>query len=167
MASPEERTLTFLRGSGFLLSLVGVWDLTPDASSPWPSQKGFLIFNETKVTGVIDRHEKMRRGIEGTYAVEGNRLIFTNLSVDTAPDRGPLGDAEFRLDGDTLTVTWLASDPTGQPPHHVDTFRRRAKPSDDILLLPPAAIYESDGPAAPSRRDLSTPPVQGETTGTR
>jgi hypothetical protein len=166
MAAPGERTLTFLRGSGFLLSLVGVWDLTPDASGAWPSQKGVLIFNETKITAVIDRHEKMRRGIEGTYAVEGNRLIFTKLSVDTAPDRGPLGDAEFTLDEDTLTITWLSSDPTGQPPHHVDTFRRRAKPSDDILLLPPAAIYESDVLPAPSGQNISAPP-QGETTGTR
>ena len=53
MASPGEHTLTFLRGSGFLLSLVGVWDLMADESSPWPSQKGFLIFKETKITAVI------------------------------------------------------------------------------------------------------------------
>jgi hypothetical protein len=44
MALPVERKLTFLRGSGFLLSLVGVWDLMADESSQWPSQKGFLIF---------------------------------------------------------------------------------------------------------------------------
>ncbi len=148
MAALEERTLTFLRGSGFLLSLVGVWDLMPDASGAWPSQKGFLIFNETKVTAIIERHEKMRRGIEGTYAVEGNRLIFTKLVIDTGPDQGPLGEAEFTLDGDTLTLTWLSSNPTGQPPHHVDTFRRRAQPSDEVLLLPPTAIYESDAPPA-------------------
>jgi hypothetical protein len=153
MASPDEHTLTFLRGSGFLLSLVGVWDLMADASSPWPSQKGFLIFNETTITAVIDRHEKMRRGIEGTYAVEGNRLIFMKLMVDTAPDRGPVGEAEFTLAGDTLAIHWLSSDPTGQPPHHVDIFRRRAQPRDGMLLLPPVAIYESDGPAATSRRD--------------
>jgi hypothetical protein len=167
MASPDEHTLTFLRGSGFLLSLVGVWDLMPDAAGLWPSQRGVLIFNETKVTAVIDRHEKMRRGIEGTYAVEGNRLIFTKLSVDTTPDRGPLGDAEFTLDGDTLTITWLSTDPTGQPPHHVDTFRRRAQPSDGVVLLPPVAIYESDGPTATSRRDISTPLVNGGSTGTQ
>jgi len=166
MASPDEHTLTFLRGSGFLLSLVGVWDLLPDASSPWPSQKGVLIFHETKITAVIDRHEKMRRGIEGTYAVEGNRIIFTKLSVDTAPDQGPLGDAEFTLDGDILTLTWLSSDPTGQPPHHVDTFRRRVQPGDEVLLLPPVAIYESDAPPATARRDMTTSPVDGETTGT-
>ena len=148
MASPEERTLTFLRGSGFLLGLVGVWDLLPDASGAWPSQKGFMIFNETKITAVIERHEKMRRGIEGTYAVEGNRIIFTKLVIDTAPGQGPLGDAEFTLDGDILTVTWRAPNPTGQPSHHVDTFRRRAQPSDEVLLLPPAAIYESDAPPA-------------------
>ena len=42
MASPDEHNLTFLRGSGFLLRLVGVWDLMADESSQWPSQKGFL-----------------------------------------------------------------------------------------------------------------------------
>src|SRR4029450_8082735 len=72
MASPDEHTLTFLRGSGFLLSLVGVWDLMADESSQWPSQKGFLIFKETKIIAVIERNEDIRRGIEGTYAVEGN-----------------------------------------------------------------------------------------------
>ena len=151
MASPDEHTLTFLRGSGFLLSLVGVWDLMADASSLWPSQKGFLIFNETKITAVIERHEKMRRGIEGTYAVEGNRIIFTKLVVDTAPQQGALGDAEFAIDGDILTITWLSTNPTGHPPHHVDTFRRRGQPSDGVVLLPPVAIYESDAPPATSR----------------
>jgi hypothetical protein len=167
MASPDEHTLTFLRGSGFLLSLVGVWDLMPDASSPWPSQKGVLIFNETKITAVIERNAEMRRGIEGTYAVEGNRIILTKLVIDTAPDRGPLGDGEFTLDGDTLTITWLSTNPTGHPPHHVDTFRRRAQPSDEVVLLPPVEIYESDAPPATSRRDISTPLVQGGSTGTR
>ena len=167
MASPDEHTLTFLRGSGFLLSLVGVWDLMPDASSPWPSQRGFVIFNETKITAVIERNQEMRRGIEGTYAVEDNRLIFTKLVVDTAPARGPLGEAEFAMDGDTLTITWLSTTPTGEPPQHVDTFRRRAQPSDEVLLLPPTAIYESDAPPAPSRRDMSPPPAHGGTTGTR
>src|SRR5206468_6841855 len=52
MASPGEHTLTFLRGSGFLMSLVGVWDLMADESSQWPEQKGFLIFKETKITAV-------------------------------------------------------------------------------------------------------------------
>ena len=147
MASPDEHTLTFLRGSGFLLSLVGVWDLMADASSPWPSQKGFLIFQEMKITGVIERHEKMRRGIEGTYAVEGNRIILTELSVDTAPEQGALGDAEFAIDGDRLTITWLSTNPTGRLPHYVDTFRRRGQPVDEVVL-PPVAIYESDTPHA-------------------
>jgi hypothetical protein len=167
MASPDEHTLTFLRGSGFLLSLVGVWDLMPDASGPWPSQKGVLIFNETKITAVIERNAEMRRGIEGTYAVEGNRLIFTKLSVDTASARGPLSDAEFAMDGDMLTITWLSTSPTGEPPHHVDTFRRRAQPSGEVVLLPPAQIYESDAPPATARRDTSTPLVKGGSTGPR
>ena len=126
MASPDEHTLTFLRGSGFLLSLVGVWDLMADPSGPWPSQKGFLIFNETKITAVIERNAEMRRGIEGTYAVEGNRIILTELSVDTAPERGALGDGEFAIDGDMLTITWLSANQTGQPPPHVETCRRRS-----------------------------------------
>ena len=94
MASPDEHTLTFLRGSGFLLSLVGVWDLMADASSPWPSQKGFLIFKETKIIAVIERNEDMRRGVEGTYAVEGNRIIITGLFIDTAPERGALDGSD-------------------------------------------------------------------------
>jgi hypothetical protein len=166
MASPDEHKLTFLRGSGFLLSLVGVWDLMADASSPWPSQKGFLIFNETKIIAVIERNEEMRRGVEGTYAVEGNRIILTELCVDTAPERGALGDGEFAIDGDMLTIKWLSTNPTCQPPHHVDTFRRRAQSADGVVL-PPVAIYESDAPTATSRRDMSTPLSNGRTTGNR
>lgn len=164
MASPDEHTLTFLRGSGFLLSLVGVWDLMADASGPWPSQKGFLIFQETKMIAVIERNEEMRRGIEGTYTVEGNRIILTELSVDTAPERGALGEGEFAIEGDLLTIRWLSAHPTGQPPHHVDTFRRRAQ-SNDGAVLPPVAIYESDAPTATSRRDMSTPLVNDKGTG--
>ena len=151
MASPDEHTLTFLRGSGFLLRLVGVWDLMADASGQWPSQKGFLIFKETKIIAVIERHEKMRRGIEGTYAVEGNRLRITGLFIDTAPEQGTLGDGEFAIHGDLLTITWLSTNQTCPTPHHVDTFRRRAPQADDVVL-PPVAIYESDVPNATSRR---------------
>jgi hypothetical protein len=151
MASPDEHTLTFLRGSGFLLSLVGVWDLMADESSPWPSQKGVLIFKEAKITAVIERNEERRRGIEGTYAVEGNRIIITGLFIDTAPEQGALGDGEFGLDGDILTITWLATNPTCQRPNNVDTFRRRAQLVDGVVL-PPVAIYESDAPNAQSRR---------------
>src|SRR5215510_10240261 len=147
MASSDEHTLTFLRGSGFLLSLVGVWDLMADASSQWPAQRGVLIFNETKITAVIERSETMRRGIEGTYAVEGNRLIITGLLIDTAPERGALGDGEFEIDGNILTIKWLSTNQTCQTPHHVDTFRRRAH-LDDGAVLPPVAIYESDAPDA-------------------
>jgi len=151
MASPDEHKLTFLRGSGFLLRLVGVWELMAEASSPWPSQKGFLIFKETKITAVIERNEKMRRGIEGTYAVEGNRIIITGLLIDTAPEQGALGDGEFELDGDMLTIKWLSTNPTCQTPQHVDTFRRRVQGDDDVVL-PPVEIYESDAPNATSRR---------------
>ena len=151
MASPDEHNLTFLRGFGFLLSLVGVWDLMADESGQWPSQKGFLIFKETKITAVIERNEKMRRGIEGTYAVEGNRIILTGLFIDTAPEQGALGDGEFEIDGDMLTIKWLSTNPTYQTPHHVDTFRRRAQ-GDDGVVLPPVEIYESDAPNATSRR---------------
>jgi hypothetical protein len=151
MASPDEHTLTFLRGSGFLLPLVGAWDLMVDASSPWPSQKGFVIFKETKIIAVIERNAEMRRGIEGTYAVEGNLLRITELLIDTAPEQGALGDGEFAIDGDMLTITWFSTDPTCQTPTHVDTFRRRAL-LDDGVVLPPVAIYESDAPNATSRR---------------
>ena len=151
MASPDENTLTFLRGSGFLLRLVGAWDLIADASSPWPSQKGFMIFKETKIIAVIERNAEMRRGIEGTYAVEGNRIRLTELLIDTAPEQGVLGDAEFAIDGDMLTITWLSKYPTCQTHNHVDTFRRRAS-LDDGVVLPPVAIYESDAPNATARR---------------
>jgi hypothetical protein len=126
MASPDEHKLTFLRGSGFLHSLVGVWDLMADESSPWPSQKGFLIFKETKIIAVIERNAEMRRGVEGTYAVEGNRIILTGLFIDTAPERGAPGDGEFAIDGDMLTITWLSTNQTRQMPNHVDKFRRRS-----------------------------------------
>ena len=126
MASPDEHHLTFLRGSGFLLRLVGVWDLMADASSQWPSQKGFLIFKETKIIAVIERNEAMRRGVEGTYAVEGNRIILTELFMDTAPERGAPGDGEFEIEGDILTITWLSTHQTRQTPPHVDTLRRRS-----------------------------------------
>ena len=151
MASPDEHTLTFLRGSGFLLSLVGAWDLMADESSPWPSQKGFVIFKETKIIAVIERNEKIRRGIEGTYAVEGNRILITGLLIDTAPEQGALGGGEFAIDGDILTITWLSTNQTYQTPQHVDTFRRRAQ-QDDGVVLPPVAIYESDAPNAAPRR---------------
>ena len=151
MASPDEHTLTFLRGSGFLLRLVGAWDLMADASSPWPSQKGFVIFKETKIIAVIERNAEMRRGIEGTYAVEGNRMRITELLIDTAPEQGALREGEFAIDGDMLTITWLSTDPTCQTPNHVDTFRRRAS-FDDGVVLPPVAIYESDAPNATLRR---------------
>ena len=149
MASPDKHKLTFLRGSGFLLRLVGVWDLMADESSPWP--KGFLIFKETKIIAVIERNEDMRRGVEGTYTVEGNRIIITGLLIDTAPERGAPGDGEFAIDGDILTITWLATNQTCQTPHHVDTFRRRAQAVDGVVL-PPVAIYASDAPDATSRR---------------
>jgi hypothetical protein len=151
MASPDEHTLTFLRGSGFLLSLVGVWDLMADEASPWPSQKGFLIFKETTIIAVIERNEEMRRGVEGTYAVEGNRLLLTGFCVDTAPGRGAPSDGEFAIDGDILTIQWLSTHQTCHTPPHVDRFRRRAHLGDGAVL-PPVAIYASDAPNATSRR---------------
>ena len=150
MASSDEHTLTFLRGSGFLLSLVGAWDLIADASGPWPSQRGFVIFKEMTITAVIERNAQIRRGIEGTYAVEGNRLTITGLSIDTAPEQGALGDGEFTIEGDMLTITWLATNRMCPTPQHVDRFRRRAQAADGVVL-PPVAIYASDGSNTPGR----------------
>jgi hypothetical protein len=144
MVSPGERKLTFLRGSGFLISLVGVWDLMADESSQWPSQKGFLIFEETKIISVIERNEEIRRGIEGTYSVEGNRIILTELLVDTAPERGAPGDVEFEIDGDILTIKWLSTTQSRQTPNQVDTFRRRSQPVNRAALTQ-GAIYASRG----------------------
>ena len=151
MASPGERNLTFLRGSGYLLSLVGAWDLMADESGQWPAQKGFVLFKETKIIAVIERHEAMRRGIEGTYAVEGNRIVLTGLFIDTAPEQGALGDGEFAIAGDRLTIKWLPTPQTRQTLPPVDIFRRRAH-FDDGALLPPVAIYESDVPNATPHR---------------
>ena len=151
MASPDERKLTFLRGSGFLLNLVGVWDLMADQSGQWPSQKGFLIFKETTIIAVIERNGDMHRGIEGTYSVEDNRIIITELLIDTAPERGALGDGEFAIDGDILTIKWLSTNQTCPRSNHVDTFRRRVQP-DEGVVLPPVAIYESDAPNAKAHR---------------
>jgi hypothetical protein len=146
MASPDGRKLTFLRGSGFLISLVGTWDLMADESSQWPSQKGFLIFDETKIISVIERNEKTRRGFEGIYSVEGNRIMITELLVDTAPERGGLGEVEFEMDGDLLTIKWLSTTQTRPTPNHVDTFRRRPQPVNKAVLTQ-GAIYESGGRA--------------------
>jgi hypothetical protein len=151
MASLGEHNLTFLRGSGFLLGLVGAWDLISDKSSQWPSQKGFLIFQETKIVAVIERNENLRRGIEGIYSVEGNRIMITELLIDTAPERGALGHLEFEIDGDMLTIKWRLTNQTCQTTEQVDTFRRRAQLADNVLL-PPVAIYESDVPDARLRR---------------
>ncbi|MDH3605018.1 MAG: hypothetical protein OEU26_35930 [Candidatus Tectomicrobia bacterium] len=146
MASPDGHKLTFLRGSGFLLSLVGVWDLMADESGQWPSQKGFLIFNETTIVSVIERHEGIRRGIEGTYSVEGNRIRMTESFIDTAPERGAPGDVEFEIEGDILTITWLSPNPTHQTPNQVDKFRRRPQPVNRAVRKE-GTIYESRGRA--------------------
>jgi hypothetical protein len=110
-----------------------------------------LIFKETKITAVIERNETMRRGIEGTYTVEGNRLLITGLLIDTAPGRGAPSDGEFEIDGDMLTIKWLSTPQADSMPQHVDTFRRRAQGVDEVVL-PPVAIYESDAPNATARR---------------
>lgn len=144
MASSDEFKLTFLRGSGFVISLVGAWDLIADASGQGPFPKGFLVFEETKITSVIERDEKTRRGIEGIYSVEGNRIIITELSVDTAPEHGALGDLEFEIDGDILTIKWRSANPARQTPEHVDKFRRRPQPVSRAGLAQ-GAIYESRG----------------------
>ena len=151
MVAPDEHNLTFLRGSGFLLRLVGAWDLMADESSQWPSQKGFLIFKETKIIAVIERNKDIRRGVEGTYSVEGNRIIFTGLFIDTASERGAPGDVEFAIDDDMLTIKGLFTNQTRHTPTHVDTFRRRVQLADGAVL-PPVAIYESDAPNTNARR---------------
>jgi hypothetical protein len=138
MAAPDKRNLTFLRGSGFLIGLIGSWDLMADETGHWPAQQGFVIFDETKIIAVLERNEAIRRGIEGTYGVEDNRIILTEVAVDTAPERGAPGDMEFAIDGDVLTITWLTS-------HQVDTFRRRPQPR--AVLLSQVEIYESGGRA--------------------
>ncbi len=141
MTSPDQINLTFLRGSGFLANLVGAWDLMADTSGQWPSQKGFLIFEETKIVSVIERNEAIRRGVEGTYSVEDNRILITEVGVDTAPEQGALGDVEFELDGDMLTIKWLSTHQTCQRPNPIDQFRRRAEPRAG--RRPKVAIYES------------------------
>ncbi len=150
MAWSDEHHLTFLRGSGFLLSLVGAWDLIAEEAGHGPAHKGFVLFKESKIIAVMERHQERPRGIEGTYAVEGNRLIITSLLIDTAPEQGALEGGGFTLEGDTLTIRWLATPPTGPTPRHVDTFRRRVQLGDGAVL-PPVAIYETGAPDIPPR----------------
>lgn len=143
MAPSREHNLTFLRGAGYRHDLVGGWDLIADATGQWPSQSGFLIFKAAKIIAVIERDEHLCRGIEGAYAVEGNRIKITGLSVDTAPEQGALDELEFEIAGDVLTVKWPPHGQRCQPPNQVDKFRRRAL-FDHGLILPPTAIYEGD-----------------------
>lgn len=145
MALPDARRLTFLRGSGFLVSLIGEWDLMADESGQWPDQKGFLIFDETKIISVIERNAGTRRGIEGSYSVEGNRIVITELLIDTAREQGALGDFEFELDGDHLTIIWLSAVHPRQVPDHVDRFQRRSHANERTVLPREVAIYESGG----------------------
>lgn len=137
MASPEAFKLTFLRGSGFLHSLVGAWDLMADETGQWSSQTGFLIFEETTMIAVIERNQDVRRGIEGIYSVEGKRIVIAELLVDTAPEQGALDEVEFEIDGDILTVKW-------RTPTQVDQFRRRSQPANKGSLTQ-GAVYESRG----------------------
>jgi hypothetical protein len=76
--------------------------------------------------------------------------MITGLFIDTAPEQGVLGDGEFVIDGDLLTITWLSPHQACPVPHQVDTFRRRAQRVDDVVL-PPVAIYASDVSNTPSR----------------
>lgn len=147
MTPSGENNLTFLRGAGFLHNLVGAWDLIVDASGQWPSQRGFLIFRETKIIAVIERNQQLKRGIEGAYAVEGNRIKIIELTVDTAPEQGAVDEFVFEIADDVLTIKRPSTDQTRQTPTQVDRFQRR-KLVDDAVLLPPVAIYEVDAPHA-------------------
>ena len=142
MASPEAFKFTFLRGSGFLHSLVGAWDLMADGTGQWQSQTGFLIFEETTIIAVVERDKDIRRGIEGIYSVEDHRILITELLVDTAPERGAPGDMEFEMDGDILTMTWRMTNQAGQLSTHIDQFRRRSQP-DNRGSLTQGAVYQS------------------------
>ena len=91
-------------------------------------------------------------------------LLLTELFIDTAPEQGALGDGEFAIDGDMLTITWLSTNQTGQTPHHVDTFRRRAQPGDEVVLL---HQWRSTNPTRQLPHhgdDLSSPLDNGGTT---
>ena len=89
--------------------------------------KRFLIFKETKSLPLLNAMRLCAGGVEGTYAVEAIGVIAYRVLIDTAPEQGALGDGEFEIDGDVLTITWLSTNQTCQTPHHVDTFRRRAQ----------------------------------------
>ena len=70
--------------------------------------------------------------------MEGHRIMLTELWVDTAPEQGALGDGEFVIDREMLTITWLSTNPTRHPPPPVKTGRRRWSMAD-------ARVTDTDG----------------------
>ena len=95
--------------------LVGVWELVSD------DEKAIRIFTETHACAVYER-TNTRRGMASTYTVDGNRLRFNHL-VDTATNANPQGEAEFQIEGETMTWTLLTAG-TVSPVGHVDRWRK-------------------------------------------
>ena len=125
--------------------------------------KGFLIFKETKIIAVIERNEDMRRGIEGTYTVEGNRIIITGSLL--IPHQN---EARWAMVSLRLMVTsddHMALDASDVPNATSRRYISTPRPTRRWSGPPPVNIYESDRPNATSRRDMSTPLVNGRSTG--
>jgi hypothetical protein len=71
MAAPDEFTFTLLRGSGFLLSLVGAWDLLDSVEG-----------NRIRITDLLV-DTAPERGAPGDmeFAIDGDMLMITWLST--------------------------------------------------------------------------------------
>jgi long-chain acyl-CoA synthetase len=96
-----------------------------------------LIVDETKIIVVIERHEAMRRGIEGTYSVEDNRLIMT-LDPDEletfARERG-LGDAKEAAQSEQVrTEVDQAVDDANRAVSRAESIRKTAILERDFTI---------------------------------
>jgi len=95
----------------------GVWELVSE------TEKSISILTDTHFCAVGER-TNTRRGIAGTYTIEGNRARYT-IAVDTATNAPPQFELEFQRDGETLTST-LISGHSVLPAGHVDVWRKIA-----------------------------------------
>lgn len=106
-----------LADSTMTSSLAGVWELVSD------TEKAISIVTDTHFCAVIER-TNVRRGIAGTYTITGTRIRY-HLAVDTAVNAPAQLEADYRLDGKTMTLT-LISGGTVSPTGHVDRWRKIA-----------------------------------------
>ena len=93
----------------------GVWQLISE------TDQSITVRTDTYWATVAIRGD-FRRGIGGTYTVEGNRMSHAIL-FDTAADAPPQIDIEFDLEGDIFVAKRLAGT-LSTPAGHVDRWRK-------------------------------------------